>query len=349
MKIVDGDMLRYNMKLIVFVLVSVLMFPFVAFAQISTDAPGAGLTPESRWYFIEEWSESLQEFFTFKPENKARLQIAFAAERVAEIGAILEARGVDAEGLGIAEARLREHLADAAAIVADQKSRGDDVSGLARELGDEFKESRSALAETFKTHERVLESNKDELEAKLKAARRARDTATVEELTRELARAEDRLNLLEQTQEDLDEELEEEEETLEDLEDPEDAEVGDDLNDERGKEARKQIAEAEKKRREVEYEMNKEGVQIPATSFETYDRLLAQAKDMLSKDDFVGAIKTAKQAKASLESVKQGAEQQREGQKQEDEQAKKEAEQQAEAQKKLLEQQQESQKQQEGQ
>ena len=67
-----------------------LLTPFSALAQ--TTLPGAGLTPESSFYFFDRIGEALQEFFTFNPEAKARLQITFAAERVAEIKIILETK-----------------------------------------------------------------------------------------------------------------------------------------------------------------------------------------------------------------------------------------------------------------
>ncbi|MEK9183862.1 MAG: DUF5667 domain-containing protein, partial [Patescibacteria group bacterium] len=65
--------------------ISLLLVPFLVFAQNGTTLPNAGLTPESPFYFLDKLGEALREFFTFNPEGKARLQIAFAAERVAEI------------------------------------------------------------------------------------------------------------------------------------------------------------------------------------------------------------------------------------------------------------------------
>ncbi|MDA1337149.1 MAG: DUF5667 domain-containing protein [bacterium] len=59
----------------------------VASAKEQTVLPNPGITPESPFYFLDRIGEALQEFFTFNPEGKARLQITFAAERVAEIEA----------------------------------------------------------------------------------------------------------------------------------------------------------------------------------------------------------------------------------------------------------------------
>lgn len=83
------------MKNTKFVLVSLLLVPFLAFAQSSqTTLPSAGLTPESSFYFLDRLGENLRHFFTFNPEAKARLQISFAAERIAEIIVILETKGI---------------------------------------------------------------------------------------------------------------------------------------------------------------------------------------------------------------------------------------------------------------
>ena len=59
-------------------------------AQNQAVLPNAGFTPESPFYFLDKFGEALRSFFTFNPEGKARLQITFAAERVAEIKVILE-------------------------------------------------------------------------------------------------------------------------------------------------------------------------------------------------------------------------------------------------------------------
>src|SRR3989344_4394366 len=75
------------------ILVSSLFVGGAVFAQSpQATLPSAGLTPESNFYFLDKFGEALREFFTFNPEGKARLQITFAAERIAEIKVILETR-----------------------------------------------------------------------------------------------------------------------------------------------------------------------------------------------------------------------------------------------------------------
>src|SRR3990167_1678128 len=174
------------MKIIKSIIISFLFIPVLVFAQNQVVLPNAGLTPESSFYFFDKLGEALQEFFTFNPEGKARLQITFAAERVAEIKVILETKGVEAKGLEVAQSRLQAHLANAATIVTEQKAKGNDVSALAKELDDEFDAPKTALEQTFKAEKRALEAQEKDLKSKILEARREGDTAQDENLIQQL-------------------------------------------------------------------------------------------------------------------------------------------------------------------
>ena len=86
-----------------FILVALFAFTSnTAFAQSpQVTLPSAGLTPESSFYFLDRLGENLRQFFTFNPEVKAKLQIEFAGERIAEIKIMVEEKGVNAKGLAI--------------------------------------------------------------------------------------------------------------------------------------------------------------------------------------------------------------------------------------------------------
>ena len=287
-------------------IISLLIAPVLVLAQNGTPLPNAGLTPESPFYFIDKLGEILREFFTFSPEGKARLQIEFAAERVAEIKIVLETKGVDAKGLEIAEARLREHLGEATEIVIRQKNKGKDVSALAKELKDDFEEPKSALADSFKSEKKALEAKEDELKAQLKAAVKAGDTAKAEALAQELGQVKAQLELLELKEEELEDDLDEEEEELEDEMDARE-------------EAEEAIWEAEEEKAEMIEEAQEEGAEIPASVFEKFDRLLAQAKELFAKENHVGARQLAKQAKKSLKKIEDAIENLDEAQEEEEE------------------------------
>lgn len=281
-----------NMKNIKLLLLSALLIPALAFAQNSTESPRAGLTPESSFYFLDTLGEALQEFFTFNPESKARLQITFAAERVAEIKVLLEARGVDAKGLEVAQSRLQAHLAAAVAIVTEQKTEGKDITALAKELDDDMEQPKSALIQAFKQEERDLETKEKELKAQLKAAHQAGDTAKEEDLAQELGKVKAQLELLELKEGDIEEALEAEEDRIEE--------------EMEGKiKAEKAIAEAKKELAEIQNEAAEGGVELPASAFAKFNNLLSQAKAALTGGNYTEARRLAKQAEESLEKIEE--------------------------------------------
>lgn len=303
------------MKIIKSILVFLLFVPFFVFAQSQAVLPNAGLTPESPFYFIDKLGEALREFFTFNPEGKARLQITFAAERVAEIKVILETKGVGAKGLEVAQARLQAHLGDAAEIVIKQKSKGKDVSKLAKELDDELETPKSILADSFKAEKQALETKEDELKAQLKAAHKAGDTAKEEALAQKLGQVKAQLELLELKKEDIENELEAEEEKIEE-------------EMEAQQKAEKIIREAEEEKQEIIDEAAEESVGLPANAFAEFDSLLAQAKSALAAGNFVEAKNLAKRAEKFLDQIEKVIEELEEKQekKEESEEAIKEAE-----------------------
>ena len=261
-----------------------------AFAQNQTALPSAGLTPESPFYFLDKLGETLREFFTFNPEGKARLQITFAAERVAEIKIILETKGVEARGLEIAQSRLQANLAKAATIVAKQKADGKDVSALSKELDDEFEGPKTALEQSFKKQERALEAQEKDLKTKIREARLAGDAAQVDTLLLELASVKAEKEKLEMKEEEHEEALEAEQEKIErEMEDKAEAE--------------KAIREAEEEKQEVIDEAAEEGITVPAEAFEKFDRLLTQAKELFGRGNYQGAEQLAEQAEKSLDKI----------------------------------------------
>ena len=282
--------MKMSMNTIKPILISLLFIPFLVFAQNGAVLPKAGFTPESPFYFLDKLGEALREFFTFNPEGKAHLQITFAAERVAEIKVVLEKRGVEAKGLEVAQSRFQAHLANAATIVADQKSKGEDVSNLAKELDDKLEKPKSALADSFKTEKRALEAKEDELKAQLKAAHQAGDTAKEEALAQELGQVKAQKELLELKEEDIENELEAEEEKLEE-------------EMEAQHKAEKAIQEAEEEKQEVLDEAAEEGVELPANAFAEFDGLFAQAKSAVQAGNFVEAKNLAKRAEKSLDQI----------------------------------------------
>lgn len=88
---------------------ALLIAPVMGFTQNGAALPDPGLTPESPFYFLDRWGEGLQDFFTFNPENKTRLQLAFVAERTAEFDVMLARDRVNQRAVGIALERMSSH------------------------------------------------------------------------------------------------------------------------------------------------------------------------------------------------------------------------------------------------
>lgn len=278
------------MHIIKSIFISILFVPFLVLAQNQVVLQNAGLTPESPFYFLDKFGEALRTFFTFNPEGKARLQITFAAERIAEIKVILETKGIEAPGLKIAQSRLQAHLASATAVLDSEKAKGNDVSKLASELDDKFEGPKSGLNETFKAQERVFENQEDILKAKIRDARRAGDTAQAEALAKQLAEVKTQKELFEQEEDDQEEALEKEEERIKE-------------QMEAKAKAEKKIRKAEREKQEVLDEALKEGATIPAEAFNTFDNHIAKAKLAFEAGNFEEAKHHAEEAKESLDKV----------------------------------------------
>jgi hypothetical protein len=266
----------------------------IAFAQNEQVAlPSAGLTPDSPFYFLDRLGETLQRFFTFNPEAKARLEITFAAERIAEIKVVLLDGDIQDKSLAlaaVAEAGLKDNLARAAEIVAAEKAKGNNVSRLANSLNDEVNQNKELLKGVFEGQKQTLEAKEDELKVALRQARQSGDAAIVESLTKELQNLELQKEALDKKESEDEDAIEAENEKLEERMEAKD-------------EAAKKILEAEKEKAEIVSEYQKEGVAIPARTFSTFDSVLAQAKAALAAGNYEEAKQLAKQAKHNLENV----------------------------------------------
>ena len=256
----------------------------------SPELPSAGLTPENPFYLFDRLGEGLRQFFAFNPETKARLQITFAAERIAEIKVILETKGVEAKGLEVAQTRLQAQLANAAAIVTELKSEGRDVSELVNDSTNTIEASKSVLARTFNDQERALETKEEELKTQLRAAHRAGDVTKKEALAAELGQVKAQKELLELKEEDIGDEIEAEEERFEE-------------QMEAQLKAEKAILKAEKEKQEVLDEAAEEDITVLAGAFSKFDSLLSQAKSAFAAGNFQEARRLAKQAEKTLDAI----------------------------------------------
>jgi hypothetical protein len=157
------------------VIVSLFIVGGVAHAQTTETA--SGITPDSPFYFLDRLGENLRELITFNKEAKARLQITFANERIAEIKVLVETKGPETRGIEKAQELLVGNVASAAKIVQEVKSSGKEVSTLAKELDDEFDRQERLLIQTFQEAQKKLQEERLAAIRKLiEAAQQAGDT-----------------------------------------------------------------------------------------------------------------------------------------------------------------------------
>lgn len=269
--------------------------PVLVFAQqdsVSFVLPKAGITPLSSFYFLDKLGESLRGFFTFNKEAKAKLQIVFAAERIAEIKVILETKGVEAKGLSVAEDRLKSHIANAASIIESEREKGKDVSSLAKELDNEVEISKSFLPSVFKEKKGELKNKEEELKNKISEAREIDDSAKVDILRKELEAVKAERRSLYAHEREQKEALENEQEKIE-------------REMEKKEEAAKAIRKAEEEKREIISEAKEKEIILPLEGFLNFDGLVIEAKELFAKGNFEEAKQLTLEARKDLLSMRQ--------------------------------------------
>ncbi|MEK9178149.1 MAG: DUF5667 domain-containing protein, partial [Patescibacteria group bacterium] len=203
---------RLSLLIAGFLLVGIFV---VAAAGPLPELPDPGQKPGDLFYFLDQWIEALEEFLTFNPEAKALLQTERALERIAEVKALLEIKGVNAPGLDVAQGKIQAHMARAAQILEDQKAKGKAIAQLAQKLDDDFDARQELLKQTFKAEEAKLKAQKEEIKLQILQARQAGDFEKVSQLRATLADIETQKDVLEKKWEAQEELLGAEEEKLE--------------------------------------------------------------------------------------------------------------------------------------
>ncbi|MBI4691977.1 MAG: hypothetical protein HY773_00825 [Candidatus Terrybacteria bacterium] len=138
-----------NKLIIIFsvLIVFSLVFSTSALAK-DFELPKTGITPDSPFYFLKAWKESIQTFFTFNTEQKAKQYLHLAEVRLAEYQKMLE-KGKEK----IAEKTLTKYqnqLNRALSKVEELKNKGKDVKDLTQqiqEVASKYKEPKACTQE----------------------------------------------------------------------------------------------------------------------------------------------------------------------------------------------------------
>ncbi len=282
------------MRLKSLIIAAALVLPLTVFAQSATPpaVPTPGILPDSPWYFLDRIGEYFQELFTFQPAAKARLELKFAGERLAEIKVLIDQKGAQAKGLDVAEGRLKDSLAKAADIVASEKTKGQDVTDLAKELRDSIDAEDSALHDIYKPQADALGAQIKDLQQKIAAALLAGDNALADQLRSQLA-------ALRAQSDALDHEVSDQSAPLED--------AANKLKDQMDlkSQAEESVKEAEDARQELTSEASDKGVVLTQDMLGPVDTLLANAKKELDAGNYQAAIELAKNADKAVEQAKE--------------------------------------------
>ncbi len=78
---------KFRLILLSCILVTSLLFSGTAYAQ-EEELPDPGITPDSPFYFLDNWGKNIGLIFAFGPEAKARKALEYAEERLAEAQAM---------------------------------------------------------------------------------------------------------------------------------------------------------------------------------------------------------------------------------------------------------------------
>ncbi len=95
----------------------------VAMAATSSDSlPNPGLTPDSPFYFLEEWMDSISMFFSFSKDAKAQKALSIANEKLAEAKAMAE-KG-NQKAASVAEKDYEKYMDEATQDATEAKAEG---------------------------------------------------------------------------------------------------------------------------------------------------------------------------------------------------------------------------------
>ena len=159
-------------KLIFSIIIFTFLFGTAVLAQ-ETELPDPGLLPDNPFYFLKTWKESIQTFFTFVEENKAKQFLHLSEVRLAEYQKMIDKGKTE-----IAKKTLDkyEKQLNHALEKADQaKEKGKDVEKLKEEISEKILKHQEVLESVL---EKVPEQAKQGIERAIEASQKGFEKAT---------------------------------------------------------------------------------------------------------------------------------------------------------------------------
>ncbi|MHB1118417.1 MAG: DUF5667 domain-containing protein [Minisyncoccota bacterium] len=253
----------------------------------SATLPASGLVPGDFFYFLDRWSEAIVSAFTFNPESKAERAFEHAHERVSEIQAILMEKGIGAPEVAQAKQAFEGELTRAAAIVANEKAKGIDVSMFAPRVDENFERSKDMLKQAYRGYRDDLKEAEKGLSEQLKEALKAGNTTVGSMIEAELNRLNDEASSALDEEGSVDDRLGQGKQHLDET-----------LGEKQAAESH--IANAERARENLVHEASVRGFTLDKEILALFDEMLKSAQSAMTDENFEAAKEYAKDAKEIL-------------------------------------------------
>lgn len=166
-------------SLVFCLLVTSLLCGGTAYAQ-DEELPAPGITPDSPFYFFDKWGKSINLFFTFGAEAKARKALQYAEERLSEAQAMVNKNKI--REMTLAADDYDSFMAMVNEMLEEVINRG---------TSDNISERLATLS--IKIHVRLSEL-KDKMPPKVKKDIMSADNETMEEATSDREEARETIN-----------------------------------------------------------------------------------------------------------------------------------------------------------
>lgn len=192
-------------------IVAIVIIGGLVLGSVGTVVASDKAKPGDFLYPVDTAMEGVQLALTPGDLGKANFHTQIAGERVEEVKALLDGKGVTAPGLDVALANL---VAQKKAV-ADLLAQNQELKNQAKTLEDLFEQKEKELEAAIKEAKAPLKAQKRELKVRLAQALEAGDSVLADQLRSQIAQIEAQLEALEIKEEELEEALEAEEERLE--------------------------------------------------------------------------------------------------------------------------------------
>lgn len=151
-------------------------------APVAADQATAGLTPDSYFYFLDQFSQWLDLKLTFDPIKKVEKKLQYASEKMAEMKVLKDDNKLDKQTADSIDADYDNLSTDVASSTDALKSEGRDVAELIKKLEEQSAEHTAKLEEVLSG---APEEAKDALEHALEVSKRGHEHA-IEALSKEI-------------------------------------------------------------------------------------------------------------------------------------------------------------------